>query len=74
MPRETPSSVASDLCPAALEQQRALVRVMMAPGGHWLAGIDAEQIAKAKAIGRDARYLAGWVAGHIAYAQPGDHH
>ena len=36
--------------------------------------MDAEQIAKAQAIGRDARYLAGWGAGHIAYAQPGDYH
>jgi hypothetical protein len=31
---------------------------MIAPGGHWLAGIDAEQIAKATAVGRDARHLA----------------
>jgi hypothetical protein len=54
----------------ALEQQWALVRDIMAPGGHWLAGVDREKIAQLGQGNRGARDLAGFVAAHIAHAEP----
>jgi len=54
----------------ALEQQWALVHDMLATRGSWLAFVDRQNLAQARAIGKGERDLAGFVAATIANAEP----